>query len=118
MSDVYFDRYQRFMEALLPECMVQDYREQIEAGDVEFAAEMITKYLQADAAGRADIEAFHMSEGPAMVRESHLAEVEGTPTSADIEKIMGTREQHEDFQRKVRELLDGIEGDDDERRPA
>lgn len=54
--------------------------------NIAFAWEMAAKWCVADGESRADIAAFHESDGPEMVRQAKVKHIDGVPTVADLER--------------------------------
>lgn len=56
------------LRALLPRNMADDL---VAEGGTEFIGDMVRRYLEADEDSRADMRAFHDSDGPDKVRDAH-----------------------------------------------
>jgi len=67
-----------------------EMRDALAAQEPGFAAEMLDLWDDAGADGRADIEAFFLSDGPRLVHEVKLRHTDGVPTSADLEQAYST----------------------------
>ncbi len=72
--------FQRIVPPKMADALVQQ-------DDVGFAADMLMKYFNADAASRADIEAFFESDGPAKVEDAHWRHG-GIPTPGQLRSWM------------------------------
>ncbi len=82
LTDSPYSRFEGFLRSLLPPVMVASIEAEIMAGDPEHAAELVTKYLQADEEGRSDIRDLYKADVESMVEDAH--ERLGPPLPANV----------------------------------
>lgn len=86
MSEGPKDRLAKLIARLVDHPDVRrDLIAQAEGGNFDFAEECLYRWLEADEDTRAEIAAFHESDGPEKVRQVGLKHEDGTPTAADLE---------------------------------
>lgn len=81
------------LRALLPHSIADALAEHLD--DIPFVAEQALKYIEGDEADRADILAFHESDGVNLIHQAHEKHENETPTAADLEDWVSEGEDAE-----------------------